>query len=89
MYRVVPEDLLNNYKIIAERLIDEKKINENNHSTILKAALFLNRPHWHEYHLSTIRKLLCILKTHVHKLSNKEIIELFKVIFILSSFACL
>ncbi|GLV37150.1 uncharacterized protein CBL_02020 [Carabus blaptoides fortunei] len=79
MQQLVSNKHLNSYKIIAEKLIEDDVIKNDDCRVIIKALRFLSQPQWHDCNTTTINKLMYLLKGRIDKLTSKELIILFKV----------
>lgn len=80
MQQLISKEHLHRYKIIAEKLIENDVIKNDNYRVIIKALRFLSQPQWHEYCTTTINKFMYLLKGRIDQLTSKELIILFKVI---------
>nr|CAD7455775.1 unnamed protein product [Timema tahoe] len=79
VHRMVCDSMLELYKKLAHKLLDEKLITAEDSHVITKAVYFLNYPHWSHCNIDIIRTLMLVLQGKINQLNVDDLIKLHKV----------
>nr|CAD7572763.1 unnamed protein product [Timema californicum] len=79
VHRMVCDSMLESYKKLAHKLLDEKLITAEDSHIITKAVYFLNYPHWSHCNIEIIRTLMLVLRGKINQLNVDDLIKLHKV----------
>ncbi|KAJ9581987.1 hypothetical protein L9F63_003677, partial [Diploptera punctata] len=76
---LLSKDILTLYRSKVEHFVDSGIITQKNSKLITKIVRFLNYPHWSYYNMSTVQKLMLVLKGSISTVAPQDLIVLHKV----------